>query len=161
GQRNNAPSRLAEATKNLNLNEWPGPIVKLYLGEAKPEDVMAAVEAEDGPTKKRKACQANFYSGIWALRQEAKTRAKRDVKEEGKEEAKETSKEEPKEVAKEEPKEPAKDEVKEASNQEATDAPAKQDVQEDAKKVSKESSKLDAVRLLKLAMSDCFKASLE
>ena len=77
GQRNSLPSRLSEAAKQLDMTKWPGPIVRLYLGQFTPAAVLASIEESAGRTMKHQTCQANFYSGIWALRQNAKEEAAR------------------------------------------------------------------------------------
>jgi lipoprotein NlpI len=80
GQRSKLPSRLAETAKQADLTKWPGPIVKLYLGQLTPAAVLVSVEERAGRTKKRQTCQANFYGGMWALRQDAKEEATRLLK---------------------------------------------------------------------------------
>jgi tetratricopeptide (TPR) repeat protein len=58
-----AQDGLARATIGLDLKEWPGPIVSLYLGKV-PEHVVFDAVADPDPTKQRqKRCQAYFYVG--------------------------------------------------------------------------------------------------
>src|SRR5262249_8202646 len=58
-----AQDSLARATTGLDLKEWPGPIVSLYLGKV-PEHVVFDAVADSDPTKQRqKRCQAYFYVG--------------------------------------------------------------------------------------------------
>jgi lipoprotein NlpI len=77
GQRSGLASRLPEAAAQLDTAKWPGPIVKLYLGQITPPEVFASIEEHSGPAKKHQTCQANFYSGNWALRQDKKEEAAR------------------------------------------------------------------------------------
>ena len=79
GQRNNLPSRLEETAKQLDLTKWPGPIIKLYLGQSTPAEVLAAVEGKTRRAKNSQTCQANFYSAVWALHQESKQEAKEEA----------------------------------------------------------------------------------
>ena len=59
------------------MTKWPGPIIKLYLGQFTPA-ANASVE-EGRPHEVRQTCRANFY-GIWMLlRQEAKPEAKEEA----------------------------------------------------------------------------------
>ena len=62
------------------MTKWPGPLVKLYLGQLTSAAVLASIEDATGRTKKRQICQANFYGGMWALRQDAKEEAMRLLK---------------------------------------------------------------------------------
>jgi tetratricopeptide (TPR) repeat protein len=58
-----AQEDLAQATVNLDLKEWPGPVVSMYLGKI-PELAVFEGVADADPTKQRqKRCQAYFYVG--------------------------------------------------------------------------------------------------
>src|SRR6266436_4016609 len=58
-----AQEDLAQATVNLDLKEWPGPVVSMYLGKVSEHAIFEAV-ADADPTKQRqKRCQAYFYVG--------------------------------------------------------------------------------------------------
>jgi lipoprotein NlpI len=57
-------AELSRAMANLNLDRWPGPIIRLYRGQADPEDVrVAAMAAADEKTRRKQSCQATFYIG--------------------------------------------------------------------------------------------------
>src|SRR5262249_35767394 len=77
-QRNNAPSPLSQASARIDMTPWPAPIVRSFLGRMPPGAVLAA--ADDAGAKKKKksqVCEANFYSGVLALRLNAKDEAVR------------------------------------------------------------------------------------
>ena len=58
-----AQDDLAQATIGLDLKQWPGPIVSMYLGKV-PELVVFDAVADADPNKQRqKRCQAYFYVG--------------------------------------------------------------------------------------------------
>lgn len=57
-----ALAQLQEETENVKLDEWPGPVVKLYLGQVAPETIVPS--AKDPP---KQACQAFFHLGQYAL----------------------------------------------------------------------------------------------
>jgi lipoprotein NlpI len=76
-QRGNLPSQLGQSTAQFDMSKWPAPLVRLYLGEATPEAVLAAAEDRDPATKQAQVCEANFYIGKLALRQGAKQEAAR------------------------------------------------------------------------------------
>jgi lipoprotein NlpI len=76
-QRNHAAGRLSQASAKLDMAQWPAPIVRMYLGRMPPEAVLAAADDPDAGKKKKQVCQANFYSGEWALRMDAKDEAVR------------------------------------------------------------------------------------
>jgi lipoprotein NlpI len=76
-RRSSQPSRLAEATAQLDMTKWPAPIVHLFLGEATPEEVLAAADDPDPTTKKGQVCEANFFTGELALQRGSKEDAMR------------------------------------------------------------------------------------
>jgi lipoprotein NlpI len=76
-RRSNLPSRLAEATKRIDMTTWPAPLVRLYLGQSTPAAVLAAADDPDVETRAIQVCQANFYAGEFALQRGQKDEAKR------------------------------------------------------------------------------------
>ena len=62
-KRSNLPSRLAETAKQTDLSKWPGPIVRLYLGQSTPAELLAAADGPNAETKRVRTCQADFYIG--------------------------------------------------------------------------------------------------
>jgi lipoprotein NlpI len=76
-QRNNAASRLSQASAQIDMTPWPGPIIRMFLGRMPPETVLAAADDPDAKKKKSQVCDANFYSGELALRLNAKDEAVR------------------------------------------------------------------------------------
>jgi lipoprotein NlpI len=76
-QRSKAPSRLSQAVARIDMNAWPAPIVRMFLGELTPAATLAAAGDPDPRKQRDHACEANFYGGQWALRQ-----TKRDSKKE-------------------------------------------------------------------------------
>src|SRR5262245_17638099 len=59
----NAQDDLARATIGLDLKEWPGPIVHMYLGKIPYHAVFDAVADADPNRQRQKRCQAYFYVG--------------------------------------------------------------------------------------------------
>ena len=76
-RRSNLPSRLPEATKQIDMTKWPAPVIRLYLGQLTLEAVLAAADDPDPTTKKGRVCEANFYGGELTLRRGAKDEATR------------------------------------------------------------------------------------
>jgi lipoprotein NlpI len=76
-QHNNASSHLSQASAKIDMTPWPAPIIRMFLGRMPPEAVLAAADDPDAKKKKSRLCQANFYSGEWALRMGAKDEAVR------------------------------------------------------------------------------------
>jgi lipoprotein NlpI len=76
-QRNKAPSQLSQAISRIDMTTWPAPVIRMFLGQAKPAAVLAAAENSDARKKKGQICEANFYSGELALQQGAKDEATR------------------------------------------------------------------------------------
>lgn len=75
--RSKVPSTLPQAIAKLNMTAWPAPIIKLFLGQMAPAAVLAAADDPNAAKKTAHVCEANFYSGEWALRQGAKDDAVR------------------------------------------------------------------------------------
>ena len=72
GQRNNLESRLSQVLNKIDMTSWPGPVVRLFLGQLTPAAVLAAADDPDAVKKKGQICEANFYSGELALRGKAR-----------------------------------------------------------------------------------------
>jgi lipoprotein NlpI len=66
-KRSNLPSRLAAATRQIDMYKWPAPIVRLFLGQLKPDALLAAADNANADHKKEQVCQADFYRGELAL----------------------------------------------------------------------------------------------
>ena len=59
------------------MTAWPAPVIRMFLGQMTPAAVLAAADDPDATKKKGQVCEANFYSGEWALRHGAKDEAAR------------------------------------------------------------------------------------
>lgn len=79
-RRNNAPSHLAEAAKQLDMTVWPAPVIRHFLGELTAEQTFGAAFDTDPKTKLAQTCEANFYSGEFALLKKNKKEAQRLLK---------------------------------------------------------------------------------
>jgi lipoprotein NlpI len=66
-RRNNVPSHLAETTKQVDMTRWPAPVIRQFLGELTVEQTLAAALDNDPKRKLGQTCEANFYSGEFAL----------------------------------------------------------------------------------------------
>lgn len=49
----------------LDQTAWPGPVIKLILGTAGPDDVFAAAKDRDAGAQDAKTCEADFFVGEW------------------------------------------------------------------------------------------------
>jgi lipoprotein NlpI len=76
-RRSNLASRLAPASAQFDMTKWPAPLVRLFLGQTTPAAVLAAADDPNGDTKKEQVCEANFYTGEFALQRGAKKEAAR------------------------------------------------------------------------------------
>jgi len=79
-RRNNAPSHLTEAAKQLDMTVWPAPVIRHFIGEINAEQVFGAAFDTDPKTKLSQTCEANFYSGEFALLKKDKKEAQRLLK---------------------------------------------------------------------------------
>jgi lipoprotein NlpI len=58
----------------LNVSDWPQPLLALYAGTSKPEEVAAAAAHGDTAVVPHQQCEADFYLAEWWLaRQDAAT----------------------------------------------------------------------------------------
>jgi lipoprotein NlpI len=79
-RRTNAPSHLAEAAKQLDMTVWPAPVIRHFVGELNAEQTFGAAFDTDPKTKLAQTCEANFYSGEFALLKKNKKDAQRLLK---------------------------------------------------------------------------------
>jgi lipoprotein NlpI len=77
GQRNNLPSRLSQTRSQVDMTEWPAPVIGLFLGQTTTDAVLAAADDRNVYRKKGQVCAANFYSGELSLMKGAKDEATR------------------------------------------------------------------------------------
>ena len=49
------------------MKAWPAPVLLLFAGELKADAVLAAADSPDATVKAAHTCEANFYSGEYAL----------------------------------------------------------------------------------------------
>jgi tetratricopeptide (TPR) repeat protein/membrane protease YdiL (CAAX protease family) len=75
--RSNLPSRLKQATEQIDMSKWPAPVIRLYLGELSPAEVLAAAADPDATKNRGQTCEANFYTGELALQNGNKDEAAR------------------------------------------------------------------------------------
>jgi lipoprotein NlpI len=76
-KRSDLQSQLLEASKQIDMTNWPAPVIRLYLGQMTPESVLAAADDPDVKTKKGHVCEANFYAGELSLQEGKKNEATR------------------------------------------------------------------------------------
>jgi lipoprotein NlpI len=69
-RRSDAPSRLAQVASGLALGEWPGPIVRLYLGQTTLAEVLAATDVSNPNRRRTRLCDAHFYNGQLLLKKD-------------------------------------------------------------------------------------------
>ena len=68
---------MAKATAKVDMSKWPGPVIKLFLGELTGEAALAAADHADAKTKREQVCEVNFYAGEIAFLGGAKPEATR------------------------------------------------------------------------------------
>jgi tetratricopeptide (TPR) repeat protein len=71
-RRNNVPSHLAEAAKQLDMTAWPAAVIRHFLGDLSAAQALDAAIDPDPKTKLGQTCEANFYSGELALKKDRK-----------------------------------------------------------------------------------------
>jgi lipoprotein NlpI len=58
---------LKASASQLNLAQWPGPVVNLFLGQATPQAVINAAQDPDPRVQRERLCEAYFYIGEYLL----------------------------------------------------------------------------------------------
>ncbi len=66
-RRTGSQGALAADAANLDLARWPGPIVKLFLEQLTPEQVVLSESQPDRIPRSMEDCEYNFYAGELAL----------------------------------------------------------------------------------------------
>ena len=49
------------------MSGWPAPLLHMFVGELKPDGVLTAADDPNPALKEAHTCEANFYSGQYAL----------------------------------------------------------------------------------------------
>jgi len=65
--RQDATTPLNEAIANLDLNPWPGPLIRYYLGRFPADQLQAAAQDQDPATALQQACDLDFFVASRAL----------------------------------------------------------------------------------------------
>jgi lipoprotein NlpI len=66
----------AHDVDELDSRDWPAPLIKHFVGEAKPEDMAAAAAQGDANAVANRQCEANFYLAEWWLARQDQAAAK-------------------------------------------------------------------------------------
>lgn len=61
------PSRMAEASAQVDKTAWPAPVIRMFMDQITPEAVLAAADHPDETKRKVQVCEANFYAGEYML----------------------------------------------------------------------------------------------
>ena len=75
-----AQSQLADNAAKLNLENWPGPVIQVFLGKADPEGLIALGKASNPKYAVDRTCEANFYLGERSLVNGSKEEATREFR---------------------------------------------------------------------------------
>ncbi len=67
--------QLASVASAADLSKWPGPVLKLDLGQMTAAEVMAAAANADAQSQKWQVCEANYFTGEDALLHHQRTKA--------------------------------------------------------------------------------------
>jgi len=63
----NKPSELARYSKNLNLDVWPGALIRLYLGQVSADDFLNAFKKQINSMSPEYLCEGFYYLGQYFL----------------------------------------------------------------------------------------------
>jgi tetratricopeptide (TPR) repeat protein len=76
-RRSSSAGHLADAAKQVDMTNWPAPVVNFYLGQSTVEALLAAANSGDAAQRTKQTCAANFYIGEFVLQQGKMTDAAR------------------------------------------------------------------------------------
>ena len=76
-KRSGQPGQLTESAAQLDMEKWPAPLVRLFLGDETLDAVLIAADDSNANKKKGQVCEANFYAGELALTQGAAEEGRR------------------------------------------------------------------------------------
>jgi lipoprotein NlpI len=62
-RRANLPSHLAQYASQVDKKMWPAPVIRLFLGEMTPSQVLAAADDKNAKTKQGHVCAARVDEG--------------------------------------------------------------------------------------------------
>ncbi len=62
-----AREELAALAGRLTTEDWPVPLIALFLGETSPEQVLASIDAPDQRRRRELECETHFYVGQYHL----------------------------------------------------------------------------------------------
>jgi lipoprotein NlpI len=54
-------------TNHIDLVNWPGPALALFLGQATPATVLRTAAQAEAKKNENQSCEASFYVGEWGL----------------------------------------------------------------------------------------------
>jgi len=66
-QNNSKPTELANYSKGMNLDVWPGALIKLYLEQVSAKDFLDAFKKKIGSMKPEYLCEGFYYLGQYLL----------------------------------------------------------------------------------------------
>ncbi len=75
-RRSNMPSRLPVAVTRIDMNAWPAPILRVFLGRAPASSAVAAASEGDSAGKPQRLCEAYYYTAELAALQGATAEAR-------------------------------------------------------------------------------------
>ncbi len=66
-KRGSPPDDFTQNAPKLDLASWPGPIMRLFLGQVAPEEVFAAAKQGEAAAQRDHLCEADFFVAEWQL----------------------------------------------------------------------------------------------
>jgi lipoprotein NlpI len=76
-QRMGLPSVLMQMVTNIDMTNWPAPVLRVFVGQQTPAELLAAASDLESKGIRVAMCEANFYSAVVALRQRREEDARR------------------------------------------------------------------------------------
>jgi tetratricopeptide (TPR) repeat protein len=76
-----ADGMLRDATPALDLEAWPGPLVRYYQGLASEQEVLDAARHPVPRIDRKQRCEAEYFMGVFSLRSDLRDQARRKLQE--------------------------------------------------------------------------------
>lgn len=77
---NDGRATLSKISTEVKFEEWPGPVVEMYLGHMSPQELVKLAKDPNPARQREKQCEAYFYGGQQLLIEGKKTEAAKMLK---------------------------------------------------------------------------------
>ncbi|HEX2385853.1 MAG TPA: hypothetical protein VHL99_04785, partial [Candidatus Binatia bacterium] len=77
---NDGKATLSKISREVKFEEWPGPVVEMFLGRITPQELLKLAKDANPARQREKQCEAYFYGGQQLLIEGKKAEATKMLK---------------------------------------------------------------------------------